>query len=52
MINTGVNVTASCLSENMVPRMSAYPPEALYIKNRINKKTGNLYQKSGLNPIR
>ena len=29
IISTGVRVTASYLSEKMVPKMSAYPPLAL-----------------------
>jgi hypothetical protein len=29
-------VTANCLSEKIVPRISAYPDEALYIKNKVS----------------
>ena len=40
IIRTGVSVTASYLSENIVPIIKAYPDDALYIKKRIaTKKT-------------
>ena len=45
MMSTGVNVTASCLSEKMVPRINAYPEEALYIKNSITTKYIFKYKK-------
>ena len=38
IIRTGVSVTASCLSENIVPIIKAYPDDALYIKKRIATK--------------
>jgi len=43
MIKTGVRVTASYLSEIVVPRMRAYPPLALYIRNRIKTKKDKQY---------
>ncbi len=50
IISTGVSVTASCLSAKIVPKMRAYPAEALQIRNKINKNTGNLKDFSVFNP--
>jgi effector-binding domain-containing protein len=41
IIRTGVSVTASCLSENIVPIIKAYPDDALYIKKSITTKKYN-----------